>query len=143
MNGRPLSLSSCHAGYHGTERHNVDQHNGSVVPEHTDGKPAKDADKKQVQVPRRPADRRSGIAQYLDHRGRPFDQKSDAARFLTVLDDFKRHVLDHRLFLGSDLSCNPRPQTPIMKSEMRLRACGRIVPKEYAPSGPRFPAGCR
>lgn len=92
MNDRPLSLSRCHAGHHGTERHNVDQHNGSVVPEHTDGKPAKDADKKQVQVPRRPADRRSGIAQYLNHRGRPFDHKCDAACLGATLDDIRRHV---------------------------------------------------
>lgn len=67
-----------HSGQHCTKRNNMDQHDRAIIPKNTNGEPAKDANKKKIKVPGRPAECGRRVAHDLDNRRDPFDDEGNA-----------------------------------------------------------------
>jgi hypothetical protein len=77
----PNALLAGHANHHRPQCDKVDQHDRPVVPQGAYDEPTDDADDEQIEVPRRPAESRCGVAEDLHDRCGPFDpeRKSGAA----------------------------------------------------------------
>ena len=73
--GRLIGLAAGHASDHRAEGNQMDKHQGLVIPQCPNGKPAQNPNQKQVEVPGGPAKSGRCIPHDL-HRGcRPFDRK--------------------------------------------------------------------